>query len=286
MPASCSKSARYRSDDSRNIGGTFTFASLDAYDAGQPTTFTQRSGNPLVEYSQVQFGGYVQDDVRLARSLSMSVGLRYEVQTHTSDYPELCAALRNDLVAVQERLNDDSRRRGIFYEWYDAQIYEQTLRVDGTHQTDLVVQNPGFPDPFVGGDVVVLPSSRYLQDANLTLPRIFRTTSASSRPFGRYGRVNVGYSFARGHDLFRGRDINAPLPDGTRPESGMGQRHADRIGWTIAGAGCQCRIQPESAVASDVPVCELRSDESRTTPTARSACRRTTSTRAPSGDRR
>ena len=58
------EAGRYRSDDARNMGGTFTFASLDAYEAGRPTTFTQRSGNPLVEYSQVQFGGYVQDDVR------------------------------------------------------------------------------------------------------------------------------------------------------------------------------------------------------------------------------
>ena len=44
------EAGRYRSDDSRNMGGTFTFASLEAYEAGRPTTFTQRSGNPLVEY--------------------------------------------------------------------------------------------------------------------------------------------------------------------------------------------------------------------------------------------
>ncbi len=41
----------YRSDDVRNAGGTFTFPSLDAYEAAEPTTFTRRSGDPLVEYS-------------------------------------------------------------------------------------------------------------------------------------------------------------------------------------------------------------------------------------------
>ncbi|WP_410961958.1 hypothetical protein, partial [Salmonella sp. SAL4359] len=31
---------RYRSDDVRNFSGTFTFASLEAFEAGLPTTFT------------------------------------------------------------------------------------------------------------------------------------------------------------------------------------------------------------------------------------------------------
>ena len=34
---------------------------------------------------------------------------------------------------------------GIFYDWYDSALYEQTIRVDGNHQVDLIVQNPSFP---------------------------------------------------------------------------------------------------------------------------------------------
>ena len=44
------EAGRYRSDDVRNMAGTFTFSSLDAFQAGRPTTFTQRDGDPLVEY--------------------------------------------------------------------------------------------------------------------------------------------------------------------------------------------------------------------------------------------
>ena len=216
------EAGRYRSDDSRNMGGTFTFASLEAYEAGRPTTFTQRSGNPLVEYPQVQFGGYLQDDVRVARSLSMSFGLRYEAQTHTDDYLNFAPRLGTTWSPFKSGSTTIRGGVGLFYEWYDSQLYEQTLRVDGTHQTDLVVQNPGFPNPFVGGDVVVLPSSRYLQSANLTLPRTFRTNVGVEQAIGKYGRVNVGYSFARGSDLFRGRNINAPLADGSRPDPDWG----------------------------------------------------------------
>jgi hypothetical protein len=216
------EAGRYRSDDSRNMGGTFTFASLEDYEAGRPTTFTQRSGDPLVKYSHVQFGGYIQDDIRVARSLSVSAGLRYEAQTHASDYLNFAPRLGATWSPFKSGKTTFRGGAGIFFEWYDAQIYEQTLRVDGTRQTDLVVQNPGFPDPFAGGDMVVLPSSRYLQDPNLTLPRTFRTNIGLEQTVGRYARVNVGYSFARGSDLFRGRNINAPLADGSRPDPEWG----------------------------------------------------------------
>ena len=153
-----------------------------SFEAGRPTTFTQRSGDPLVEYSHAQFGGYLQDDMRVARSLSMSFGLRYEAQTHTSDY--LNFAPRYGATWSPFKTGKTTIRGGVglFFDWYDSQTYEQTLRVDGTHQTDLVVQNPGFPDPFAGGDVVVLPASRYLQDPNLTLPRTLRTNVGVEEP--------------------------------------------------------------------------------------------------------
>ena len=68
----------------------------------------------------------------------------------------------------------------------------------------------------------MLPASRYLQAADLTLPRTFRTNVGVEQMLGKYARVNVGYSFARGSDLFRGRNINAPLADGSRPDPDWG----------------------------------------------------------------
>ena len=76
----------YRSDDARNTGGTFTFSSLEAYEAGRPTTYTRRVGDPLVKYGHAQLGLYAQDDYRVARSLNLSFGLRQEFQSHADDY--------------------------------------------------------------------------------------------------------------------------------------------------------------------------------------------------------
>jgi Carboxypeptidase regulatory-like domain len=213
---------RYRSDEARNMGGTFTFSSLDAFDAGTPTTFTQRTGEPLVSYRHAQLGLYIQDDMRVARSLSVSFGLRHEMQTHTDDYLNFAPRFGATWSPFKSGTTTFRGGVGLFYDWYEAQVYEQTLKVDGTRQVDLVVQNPGFPDPFAGAETVVLPSSRYVQAADLRLPATFRTNVSMEQAVGKYGRLITGYNFFRGRNLFRGRNVNAPLEDGTRPNPDAG----------------------------------------------------------------
>ena len=64
-----------------NAFGTYTFTSLDAFNANQPSTYAIRIGDPLVEYQQVKAGWYLQDDFKLSKNLQASVGVRQEVQT-------------------------------------------------------------------------------------------------------------------------------------------------------------------------------------------------------------
>ena len=213
---------RYRSDDVRNFSGTFTFASLEDYEAARPTTFTQRSGNPLVNFSHLQFGWYAQDDVRLARSLSLSFGVRQELQSHLVDRWNFAPRVGATWSPFRSGSTTLRAGAGIFYDWYEAQFHEQTLRVDGVRQTDLVVQNPGFPDPFLGGNVVVLPSGRLMQADNLTLPRTARASFGVEQAIGKTTRANISYSLSRGRGLFRGRNVNAPFGDGLRPDPGAG----------------------------------------------------------------
>jgi hypothetical protein len=216
------ETGHYRSDDVRNATGTFTFASLDDYEANRPTTFTQRTGDPLVEYSHTQFGWYMQDDIRVARSVSLSVGLRHELQSHTDDYWNFAPRLGATWSPRKSGTTTLRGGVGVFYDWYEAQVYEQTLRVDGTRQSDLVVQSPGFPDPLEGGNAVVLPSGRLVQADDLNLPTIVRSNVGVEQMLGKYARANVMYSYGTGSQLFRGRNLNAPLPDGTRPDPASG----------------------------------------------------------------
>lgn len=212
----------YRSDEASNTGGTFTFASLDAYEAGRPSTYTRRDGNPLVSYAAVQAGWYAQDDIRLARSLALSVGLRQELQAHLGDGLNLAPRVGLTWSPFKSGVTTVRGGAGIFYDWYEPAIYEQTLRVDGVNQVDLAVLNPGYPDPLAGGDVAVLPSGRILQAPGMILPSTTRASIGVEQALGRYSRLTVMTTYARGREQLRGRNTNAPGVDGQRPDPAAG----------------------------------------------------------------
>jgi Carboxypeptidase regulatory-like domain len=212
----------YRSDSRTNYLGTFTFPSLADYEAGRPATYSQRSGNPLVEYSQWQAGFYLQDDWRIRKNLTLSGGVREEFQTHLSDRWNF--APRGGLTWSPFKNGRTTLRAGggLFYEWLDADTFEQTLRVDGVHQQDLVVVNPGYPDPFSGGtSQQILPSSKYMLADGVIMPKralgLVALTQQMSQTFG----LNVSYSHTNAWDRFRGRNVNAPL-NGARPNPALG----------------------------------------------------------------
>lgn len=210
------EAGRYRSDDSTNSAGTFQFADLAAYQAGRPTQFTQRIGDPSVAYSQYQVGWYIQDDYRLKKNLTVSYGVRQEAQTHVNGKFNLAPRLafvwspkKNGSITVRGG-------GGIFYDWYTAQTYEQTLRVDGQRQRDRIITNPGFPNPFSGGTAVLQPPSRIQNDPNLDLPYIIQSSiGVETAPFKLF-RLTTNYSYQRGVHLLRGNNLNAAV-GGVRP---------------------------------------------------------------------
>lgn len=216
------EAGRYRSDDVRNAAGTFTFSSLDAFESGRPTTFTQRTGNPLVEYSHAQFGLYAQDDIRINKALSVSLGVRHEIQAHLDDWLNVAPRIGTTWSPFRNGKTTFRGGVGLFYDWYDAQTYEQTLRVDGSRQSEIAVRNPGFPDPMVGGSVTVLPSGRLVQASDLKMPTFLRANVAVERAIGNSTRLMAGYSFGRGQNLLRGRNTNAPDDSGRRPDPSAG----------------------------------------------------------------
>ena len=212
----------YRSDNLTNYLGTFTFASLDDYSAGRPSNFTQRVGNPLVSYQNWQAGLYYQDDWRVKKNLTLSFGVRQELQTHLDDRWNFNPRLGVTWSPFKSGKTTIRAGGGWFSDWLESDVYEQTLRVDGTRQQDLIVLNPGYPDPFSGGAAQeILPTSKYLLADNLVMPRrlvgLFAVTQQLSPLFS----VNASYSHTNGEDRFRGRNINAPI-GGVRPDVALG----------------------------------------------------------------
>jgi hypothetical protein len=215
------EAGNYQNVDARNAAGTFTFGSLEAFLAGRPNTFTQRLGQVDTAFTEYQAGVYWQDDFRVSRSLSMSVGLRQEVQSHVADKANLMPRFGFTWNPLGSRTIVRGGY-GVFHDWYDSNLHDQTLRVDGVTQRDLLVLNPGYPDPTGGVSAVVLPGGRVQAATGLELPSIQQASLGVERPLTQTLNVQASYMFLRGRNQMRARNINAPDEFGTRPEPQIG----------------------------------------------------------------
>jgi len=235
----------WNSNLNSNYLGTYTFNSLAAYAAGLPINFTRRLGDPAIAYSMVDAGLYVQDDFRVRRNLTISPGLRYETQAHMSDWKDLGPRIGMTWAPFKSGRTALRGSAGIFYDWLGQNTYEQALRVDGTHEQELNIVNPSFPNPGTGG--VVPPANRYFLDPNLRSPRNVRFSGGIDQTFYNSPtwsmRANALYAYTRTEDAWRGLNQNAPVA-GLRPDPGFGQlvhRHAFHAGELARDAAIEIR---------------------------------------------
>lgn len=212
----------YRSDELRNGNGTWTFGGLDQYALGLAATYTQRVGTTLVSYSQYQGAWYVQDDFTPLKSLSVSFGLRHELQSHLDDVWNVAPRVGFTWTPGKYTVRGGY---GIFNDWYESSVYEQTLRVNGVTQQEIVVQNPIYPDPTGGSLGTVLPPSKYLAAAGLSMPYLHQASIGVERTVLETLRLMASYTMMRGRDRLRAVNLNAPIAGGldpVRPDPSLG----------------------------------------------------------------
>ena len=210
------------SDERKNANGTFIFSSLNDFTAGKPVTFTQRIGGAPISFNQYRFGGFWQDDLRISKNLTTSFGVRYDLQSNVKNRRNFAPRLG---LVWSPFANGQTTIRvgaGIFYAWLDTNTYLQTLLVDGQHQQDLVIRNPGFPDPFRGTSITVLPPSLITLAEDLRLPYIEQWSIAIERQIAGKYFLGANYLYQRGVHLIRGHNINAPFAGSVRPDPTAG----------------------------------------------------------------
>jgi hypothetical protein len=206
----------YRSNDSQNYLGTYTFESIDAFLAGRPRSYTIRTGDPNIAYKNLQASLYLQDDLRIRKNLTVSPGVRYEAQTHLSDINNFGPRVGITWSPGKSGKTSLRASAGVFYDWLFSNTYEQTLRVDGFRQRELNIINPPYPNP-AGAVGVSSATNRYLLADDLQMQRNIRFSLSGSRTVTRMLSLNATYAHVSGDNLMRGLNLNGPI-NGVRPD--------------------------------------------------------------------
>ncbi len=212
---------RFSYFDQSNANGSFTFSSIDAYLAGTPTTYRKREGEVDTAFSTYQLGLYWQDDYRVNSKFSFSVGVRNEMQSLIGDKLNLMPRLGFTLTPKGNKTNIRGGY-GLFYDWYESNLYDQTLRVNGVSQRDLLILNPGYPDPYTGTLADVQPGGRIQAASDLEMPYVHQASIGIERQLTANLSTQVTYQMLRGRNQMRAVNINAPDAFGVRPDPTVG----------------------------------------------------------------
>src|SRR6185436_14114619 len=162
---------RRHSVSRNNFLGVYTFASLGDYAAGRPQTFTQTSGNPVLDSQQYDFNAFVQADWRAARNVSVGLGARYVAQSNLHDYNNVAPTASVAVQAARKTVFRAGTR--LSYQTFALANTETILRNSGGAMQTIL--NIAFPT-YIAGQAppeaarATNASSIYIRSSRLETP--------------------------------------------------------------------------------------------------------------------
>ena len=205
-------------------GQGLTGAQIQALGGGA-TQFSIIGGDPLASVPQMDLGMFVTDDWRARSNLTVSLGLRYEVQDNISDRtnwaPRLAFAWAPGGGGGKRGKTVIRGGGGIFYTRISRNLTLQALRFNGITQEQFIIQNPDFypivPTIAALGSQSAPQTIRAL-DPDLRAPSLAQTAIGIERQLPFNTTVSSTYTHTRGVHQLRSRSINVPDPlTGIRP---------------------------------------------------------------------
>jgi TonB dependent receptor len=187
-----------------NFAGSFTFYTLEQYQAGMPAQFSRNAGVPTTRVTQADAGVFFNDDWRVRPNLTFSLGLRYEAQTNLGDHRDW--APRAGIAWGSKTV----LRAGFgpFYDRVPASVTLNALRYNGATQQSFLILNPTFypvVPPLEAGSQQLRPVYR-----GLAAPRLYQASVGAERQVGKDTRVSLTWVGSRGVHLLDVRNVNAP----------------------------------------------------------------------------
>lgn len=230
--------SRETSTSNGGFNGTWTFNSLQDYQNAMPSQYSRTFGIPVAEVSYVDMGVYAEDDWRIRPNITLSYGLRVESQNEIGDHADWAPRIGIAWGLGSSKSTPKTVLRagfGIFYDRFGQGLILNTIRQNGTNQVQYITScDPTSANyaadcpiaayyPNVPDQSVLSPASSVTIRTiapNLRSPYTMQTALTLERQIAKFGTASVTYLNSRGEHTFVSQNINAPLPDGTRPLGG------------------------------------------------------------------
>jgi uncharacterized membrane protein YgcG len=231
-----------------SFNGTFTFSSLDQYQAVEcslqpspppacaglggatptPNQLNITTGIPNTNLTTYDAGLYVQDDWRIRPNITLSYGLRFETQDYIHDRADWAPRIGFAWGVGGKSAPPKVVIRGGFGMFYDRFQSEQILqveRVNGVVQQQYVIDNPTCFPVATNCDLsaAIATPTVYEVSPRLHAPYTLQAAVSVERQVTKSATLSVTYLNSRGFDQFATINANAPLPGtGFRPNPNEG----------------------------------------------------------------
>ena len=193
---------------------------------GGASQFSLAAGDPLASLSQFDVGFFVLDDWRARPNLTVSLGLRYEVQTRLSDHRNFAPRLGLAWgVGPKGKAPKTVIRAGagLFYDRVSESLSLDSLRRDGIHQQQFIVDNPDFY-PAIPSAAQLLggraPQAIRELDADMRAPEMAQIGAGVERQLPKNIVLAVNYIHSQAWHSLRSRNITRAACLNTREHDG------------------------------------------------------------------
>ena len=199
----------------------FNAAQVQALGGG-PSRFSIQAGQSYISINRWDAGPFVQDDWRVKPNLTLSMGLRYEVQTLVSDHRDVAPRIGFAWAPGNPK---NGRQKtvfrggfGIFYDRISYSMFEQAALDNGINQQEYTVYNPTFY-PNIPSISSLSPgqNSVYRVDPNLRADYSLQTAIGVERQLPHNTTLAVTYTNNRSNHMAQLVPINTPLPGSFNP---------------------------------------------------------------------
>jgi hypothetical protein len=180
---------------------------------GVPTTYNVTQGTALVPFTQWRVAGYAQDQWTLRPNLSISLGLRYALQTSPGSYGNLVPRVGIAWSPDHKQRWVIHARGGLFNGAVTPDVTTEAYRLNGVRQTQTLLYSPSFTQP-----LVPIPSTIAVATTRQFAPNLGQTWSFQSQlgvehELPQHWHAQANLFDAQAWGTLRSRNINAPLVD-------------------------------------------------------------------------